>query len=133
MVRISGRIMLVLSLCAAVFAASAIAATTRGSSDATATAASSGAVPSVEALVPKAIKSKGTITVAADASYAPNEFIASDGHTVVGMDADLSKALAAVMGLKVNMVNVTFDTIIPGLQRRQVRHGRLVVHRHQGP
>jgi len=65
--------------------------------------------------VPAAIKSKGTITVAADASYAPNEFVGSDGHTVVGMDADLSNALAAVMGLKANIVNATFDTIIPGL------------------
>jgi polar amino acid transport system substrate-binding protein len=65
--------------------------------------------------VPAAIKSKGTLTVAADASYAPNEFIGPDGHTVVGMDADLTKALAAVMGLKANLVNATFDTIIPGL------------------
>ncbi len=49
--------------------------------------------PAVEKLVPAAIKSKGTLTVAADASYAPNEFFASDGHTVIGMDADLCKAL----------------------------------------
>ena len=68
-----------------------------------------------QALVPSAIKSKGTLTVAADASYAPDEFIGPDGHTVVGMDADLSKALAAEMGLKANVVNATFDTIIPGL------------------
>ncbi|MFZ0091805.1 MAG: ABC transporter substrate-binding protein [Solirubrobacteraceae bacterium] len=53
--------------------------------------------------------------MAADASYAPNEFFASDGHTVIGMDADLSKALAGVMGLKANVVNETFDGIIPGL------------------
>jgi polar amino acid transport system substrate-binding protein len=78
--------------------------------------AAGGGVASVEALVPAAVKSKGTITVAADASYAPNEFIGSDGHTVVGMDADLSNALAAAMGLKANIVNATFDTIIPGLQ-----------------
>jgi len=69
----------------------------------------------VEKLVPAALKSKGTLTVAADASYAPNEFIGPDGHTVVGMDADLMKALGAVMGLKVNVVNQTFDSIIPGL------------------
>jgi polar amino acid transport system substrate-binding protein len=31
------------------------------------------------------------------------------------MDADLAQALGQVMGLKVNMVNATFDTIIPGL------------------
>jgi polar amino acid transport system substrate-binding protein len=80
------------------------------------TSAAGGGVASVEALVPAAVKSKGTITVAADASYAPNEFIGSDGHTVVGMDADLSNALAAAMGLKANIVNATFDTIIPGLQ-----------------
>jgi polar amino acid transport system substrate-binding protein len=72
-------------------------------------------VASVEALVPAAVKSKGTLTVAADASYAPDEFIGPDGHTVVGMDVDLSKALGAAMGLKVNVVNATFDTIIPGL------------------
>ncbi len=73
------------------------------------------AVPSVVALVPKSIKSKGTITVAADATYAPDESIGPDGHTVVGMDADMAKALGAVMGLKVNVVNATFATIIPGL------------------
>jgi polar amino acid transport system substrate-binding protein len=72
-------------------------------------------VASVAALVPSSIKSKETLTVAADASYAPDEFIGPDGHTVVGMDADLSKALAAVMGLKANVVNATFATIIPGL------------------
>jgi polar amino acid transport system substrate-binding protein len=70
----------------------------------------------VEKQVPAAVKSKGTLTVAADASYAPNEFIASDGHTVVGMDPDLMKALAAVMGLKVKVVNVPFASIIPGMQ-----------------
>ena len=78
-------------------------------------ASSSGADSKVAALVPAALKSKGTLTVAADASYAPNEFIASDGHTVIGMDADLMKALAGVMGLKIKIVNATFDSIIPGL------------------
>jgi polar amino acid transport system substrate-binding protein len=82
---------------------------------ATSTSTSSGANAAVVAQVPAAIKSKGTLTVAADATYAPNEFIAADGHTVIGMDADLMSALARVMGLKVNIVNATFDTIIPGL------------------
>jgi polar amino acid transport system substrate-binding protein len=78
-------------------------------------AAGSGGNPTVTALVPAALKSKGTLTVAADASYAPNEFIASDGHTVIGMDADLMKAIATAMGLKIKIVNATFDSIIPGL------------------
>jgi polar amino acid transport system substrate-binding protein len=69
----------------------------------------------VAAEVPAAVKSKGTLTVAADASYAPNEFTAPNGHTVIGMDADLSDALAGVMGLKAKVVNATFNSIIPGL------------------
>ncbi|HEY7142686.1 MAG TPA: ABC transporter substrate-binding protein [Streptosporangiaceae bacterium] len=72
-------------------------------------------VSSIAAQVPASIKAKGTLTVAADATYAPNEFIAPDGSTVIGMDADMSKAIGQVLGLKVTMVNATFDTIIPGL------------------
>jgi polar amino acid transport system substrate-binding protein len=72
-------------------------------------------VASIASEVPGAIASKGTLTVAADATYAPNEFIGTDGKTVVGMDADLARALAQVMGLKVDMVNATFDSILPGL------------------
>jgi polar amino acid transport system substrate-binding protein len=106
---------------------SAAAAPTSSSASGTGTAASTGtgtaassssapgANPAVAKLVPSAIKSKGTITVAADASYPPNEFVGPDGKTVVGMDADLMKALGAAMGVKVNIVNETFDSIIPGL------------------
>ena len=35
--------------------------------------------------------------------------------TVIGMDADLAKAIAQLMGLTPNVQNVTFDSIIPGL------------------
>ena len=64
----------------------------------------------------RAVKIKSTLAVAADATYAPNEFIGPDGHTVVGMDADLGHALGRVMGVRFNFVNASFDTIIPGLQ-----------------
>jgi len=69
----------------------------------------------IAAAVPQSVASKGTLTVAADATYAPNEFFASDGKTVIGMDADMAKAIAQVMGLKVDVKNATFDAIIPGL------------------
>ncbi|MBN9619421.1 MAG: ABC transporter substrate-binding protein [Actinobacteria bacterium] len=67
-------------------------------------------------MVPAAIKSKGALTFALDATYPPDESVATDGHTIVGMDADLAKAIAQELGLKANLVNATFDTIIPGLQ-----------------
>jgi polar amino acid transport system substrate-binding protein len=69
--------------------------------------------------VPAAVKSKGTLVVAADATYPPNEFIAPDGKTVDGMDADLAKAIAAVAGLKAEVKNATFDSIIPGLAAKK--------------
>ena len=77
--------------------------------------ASNGGTSSLASEVPAAIKSKGTLKVAADATYAPNEFIGKDGKTVEGMDADLAKAIATTLGLKADVVNATFDSIIPGL------------------
>jgi polar amino acid transport system substrate-binding protein len=71
--------------------------------------------PSIAKMVPAAIKSKGTLAVATEAQYAPDEFVAPDGHTVIGMDADLMHAIGALMGLKVNLINADFETIIPGL------------------
>jgi len=69
----------------------------------------------IAASVPAAIHSAGTLKVALDATYPPNEFIAPDGMTIVGMDADLSNAIAQTMGLKAQLSNATFNTIIPGI------------------
>jgi polar amino acid transport system substrate-binding protein len=52
--------------------------------------------------------------MAMDATYPPDEFVQS-GH-IVGFDADLGQALGKVMGVKVKMVDATFDTIIPGIE-----------------
>jgi polar amino acid transport system substrate-binding protein len=78
-----------------------------------AVASSSGGVASLEKLVPAAIKAKGTLSVAADATYAPDEFV--QGSTIVGMDPDLMNAIGKVLGLKVTITNVTFDDIISGM------------------
>jgi polar amino acid transport system substrate-binding protein len=66
--------------------------------------------------VPAAIKAKGTLTVATDATYAPNEFVKPGTSTIIGLDPDLAVALGQQLGLKLNLVNASFDTIIPGLQ-----------------
>ncbi len=64
------------------------------------------------AAVPAKYQAAG-LTVAMDATYPPDEFI--QNGQIVGFDADLMKALGSVMGVKVNLVDATFDTIIPGL------------------
>lgn len=103
-------------VCAGVLVGCGSSSTTTTASKTSGAGSSTGANPAIEKLVPASIKSKGTITVASDASYAPNEFIASDGHTVIGMDPDLMKAIGGLMGLKVRVLNVPFGSIIPGLQ-----------------
>ena len=70
---------------------------------------------SIVSQVPADVKSSGELTVAADATYAPDEFIAEDGKTIIGMDGDLAKAVAEVMGLKATVTNQPFDSIIPGI------------------
>jgi polar amino acid transport system substrate-binding protein len=113
------------ALTSAIVALSLIALTACGSSNdnetttsgaKSTTGASSGAAnPAVTGKVPAKYKSKGSLIVASDASYAPIEFIGNDGKTVEGMDPDLAKALASEMGLKADVRNATFDAIIPGL------------------
>ena len=76
----------------------------------------SGTAGSAASLVPAAIRTKGTLTVATDATYAPNEFIKPGSSTIVGLDPDLAEALGKQLGLKLDLVNAKFDTIIPGMQ-----------------
>jgi polar amino acid transport system substrate-binding protein len=58
---------------------------------------------------------KGTLTVAADANFPPNEFLGPDGKTVMGMSPDLGEALGKAMGVRLKFVNAPFDGILPGL------------------
>jgi polar amino acid transport system substrate-binding protein len=75
------------------------------------------------ALVPKAIKDKGTLTIGTDASYAPSEFLAGDGKTIKGFDIDLFTAVAGVLGLKVDFKPASFDTIITGVTSQKYDAG----------
>jgi polar amino acid transport system substrate-binding protein len=89
------------------------------SSSATTTPAGTTAAAAPTIDVPADIKSKGKLVVAADASYAPNEFIGDDGKTVEGADVDLAKAIGKALGLSVEVKNAGFDSIIPGLAAKK--------------
>ncbi|MBL7488893.1 ABC transporter substrate-binding protein [Frankia sp. AgB1.9] len=98
----------------AVVSLAAALAACGGSSGGSSAASTPSAAVSAVATLPAALAGK-TLTAAADASYAPNEFFDTDGKTVVGMDADLIKALGTALGTKVDVKNVGFDDIIPAL------------------
>jgi polar amino acid transport system substrate-binding protein len=79
-------------------------------------AAPSTAVDSaLAAKVPAAIKQAGTITIGTDSTYAPSEFLDTDGKTVIGFDVDLFNAVAGKLGLKTDWKSAKFDDIIPGV------------------
>jgi len=88
-----------------------------GSSSTSSSSSTSAAVdPQLAAGVPAKIKEAGKLVVGSDASYAPNEFLDTDGKTVVGMDVDIFTAVAQKMGLKAEFQNAGFDTIILGVK-----------------
>lgn len=80
------------------------------------------AVASLAALVPADLKSSGKLVVAADASYAPNEFKDAQGN-IVGMDVDLAKAIAQTLGLTADVQNADFTSIIPGITANKYQLG----------
>jgi polar amino acid transport system substrate-binding protein len=94
---------------------SATAGTNASATSAGGAGSAPAANPAVGKLVPAALKSKGVLVAATSADYAPDEFIASNGHTIVGFDADLAAAIARQMGVKLQIVNASFDSLIPGL------------------
>ncbi|MFT4010732.1 MAG: transporter substrate-binding domain-containing protein [Nocardioidaceae bacterium] len=66
------------------------------------------------AALPADVKSEGTITVAMDLQYPPTSFLDTSSNPV-GFNVDISRLLAAKLGLKLKIENVSFDTIIPGI------------------
>ncbi len=89
------------------------------SSSSAATSSEVIATPAVDdalaAKLPAKIKSAGVVTIGTDATYAPNEFLGTDGKTVEGMDVDLFNAVMAKFGVKTQWTPAGFGTIILGV------------------
>ncbi|MEU8820963.1 ABC transporter substrate-binding protein [Actinoplanes sp. NPDC048796] len=85
------------------------------SSSSGAPAPSASADTSLADKVPADIKSAGKLVIGTDSSYAPNEFLDSDGKTVIGFDVDLFNAVAQKLGLTTEWQSATFGDIIPGV------------------
>lgn len=70
----------------------------------------------LNAKLPEDIRNAGKIVVGTDATYAPNEFLDTDGQTVIGSEVDLFNAVAAKLGVTVDWQPSGFDSIITGVQ-----------------
>src|SRR3954470_17324300 len=78
-------------------------------------APSSSVDSALAAKVPADIKTAGKLLIGTDSTYAPSEFLSTDGKTVVGFDVDLFNAVAGKLGLKTEWQSAKFDSIIPGV------------------
>ncbi|MGR6967393.1 ABC transporter substrate-binding protein [Geodermatophilus sp. URMC 61] len=73
--------------------------------------------------VPASIAEDGVIAVGSDTTYAPNEFIAEDGSTIVGFDVDLFTLVAQKLGLEAQFESAPFDSIIAGVGSQKYEVG----------
>lgn len=71
--------------------------------------------PALHAKLPAEIARRGTIVVGNDATYKPNEYMDTDGKTVIGMDIDLFDAVSARLGVKAQYDNSAFAAILNGV------------------
>lgn len=82
----------------------------------TATTKASGVDQALAAKVPAAVKADGKLLIGTDSTYAPSEFLATDGKTVIGFDVDLFNAVAGKLGLTTQWQSAKFDSIIPAVE-----------------
>ncbi len=59
-------------------------------------------------------KDEKTLTMATNAEFPPYEYM--ENNEVVGIDAEISKAIAEKLGYELVIENVDFDSLIPGVQ-----------------
>ena len=57
----------------------------------------------------------GTLRMGTNATFPPYEFVGDDG-SVQGIDADIAAAIADKLGMKVEITDMEFDSLIPALQ-----------------
>ncbi len=62
-----------------------------------------------------AIKAKGELVLATEAQYAPFEFIDAKGN-FLGCDMWLGEQIAAALGVKLKVVDMAFDGIVPSVK-----------------
>ena len=71
--------------------------------------------------IPAAVKKLEPFVIAADASYAPNEYVNANGQ-VVGWDLELAQDVCSVLGVSCTIQDVTFDDIIPALLAKNPKY-----------
>lgn len=72
------------------------------------------AVPEIAAMVPPEVAADGVLNVGANPPFAPFEFKDSTGE-IIGVEMDIARALAGVMGMDFDVADMDFSMILPAV------------------
>ena len=72
------------------------------------------AVPEIAAMVPPDVAADGVLNVGANPPFAPFEYKDSTGN-IIGVEMDLARAVAAVMGMDFHVDDMDFSMILPAV------------------
>ena len=61
-----------------------------------------------------AASTSGKLTMATEATFQPYEYY--DGDAIVGIDVEVAQAIADRLGMELEVTDIAFDSIIPGVQ-----------------
>jgi polar amino acid transport system substrate-binding protein len=70
--------------------------------------------------LPADIRAAGVVRVGTEPSYAPASFFARDGRTIIGFEPDLAAAMAEVLGVRFEVVNIDFTEALPLVEAHDV-------------
>lgn len=79
-------------------------------------------VPEIQAMVPEALAQRGVMTAGANPPFPPFEFKDSQGD-IIGVEMDIARAMAGVMGLDYRPQEQDFSLILPSVQAGTVDIG----------
>ncbi|WP_030935498.1 transporter substrate-binding domain-containing protein [Streptomyces sp. NRRL S-646] len=80
-------------------------------------------VKSISAELPKSVKSSGKLEIgigALPAGFAPLAYVGSDQRTLTGAEPDFGRLVAAVLGLKPELKNFTWENLFVGIDSGKV-------------
>lgn len=76
--------------------------------------------PALAAQLPDSVRRSGVLRVAANgAGNAPLVFVASDNRTPIGVEVDIANLVADVVGLRVEIVNTSWENLFVGLDAQR--------------
>ena len=105
---------LIALLLAAMMVLALAACASNASTDTTAPADSAAETESPAEEAADSTAASGKLTMATEATFPPYEYY--DGDAIVGIDVEVAQAIAAKLGMELEVTDIAFDSIIPGIQ-----------------